>query len=117
MSPPPRDEHESTGIHVARPEPPQPPAPRTSLWPFVFAGIFAVLVSGVLFVLTLGAFGLLLIAAGGLLLVAALHYYLWGRWLGDAIRRDVAEEEAEEALRAASQQRDDEPPVGQAPRT
>jgi len=107
MSDSPRDEHDPHGSHAARPDPPQPAAPRTSIWPLVFAGIFTVLVSGVLFVLTLGAFGLLLIAAGGLLLVAALHYYVWGRWLGDAIRRDVAEEEAEEARRAAIEQRDE----------
>lgn len=107
MSRLPRDQEGANVGHVARPNPPQPAAPRTSIWPLVFAGIFAALVSGVLIVLTLGAFGLLLIAAGGLLLVATLHYYIWGRWLGDAIRRDVAEEEAEEARRAALQQRDE----------
>ncbi|MBX3415412.1 MAG: hypothetical protein KF708_22200 [Pirellulales bacterium] len=107
MSQLPRDTQETNGSHAGLPEPPQPPAPRTSVWPLIFAGIFAVLVSGVLFVLTLGAFGLLLIAAGGILLVAALHYFLWGRWLGEAIRREVAEEEAEEARRAALRQRDE----------
>ena len=27
--------------------------------------------------------------------VAAFHYFVWGRWLGDAIRREVEEEERE----------------------
>jgi hypothetical protein len=30
---------------------------------------------------------------GAIYVIACLHYLLWGRWLGDAIRQEVEEEE------------------------
>jgi hypothetical protein len=48
-----------------------------------------------LFFLTSGFFGLVLVMGGGIFAFAALHYVVWGWWLGNVIRADVAEEEAE----------------------
>ena len=110
MSPLPRDPHETNGSHAAMPEPPAPITPRRSVWPLVFAAILAVFASGVLLLLTLGMFGLMLAVAALVFMFVAMHYVVWGRWLGDAIRRDVAEEEAAEALRIA-QLNEDSPPT------
>lgn len=110
MSRMPRDPHETNSGHAALPEPPQPATPRRSVWPLVFAAILAMFASGVLLLLTLGMFGLMLAVAAMVFLFVAMHYIVWGRWLGDAIRRDVAEEEAAEALRAA-QRTEESPPT------
>jgi hypothetical protein len=44
--------------------------------------------------------------------IAAFHYFVWGRWIGDTIRREVAEEE--EAREALEQQQRLRNPTGDA---
>jgi hypothetical protein len=49
------------------------------------------------------ALGPVVLAIGGIVFVlaaiAAGHYLLWGYWLGDSIRREVEEEEANRRAR------------------
>jgi hypothetical protein len=82
------------------PSPPQrplePTKPRGSIWSIIIAGavglslfIGMVFLAGALGPIVLGV-GLVL---GAIYVIACLHYLLWGRWLGDAIRQEVEEEE------------------------
>lgn len=77
--------------------PPAPPPARSPWLSIVLASIVGLFLFGVLLLLTGGA----AIAIGGAAIVgilafcfAALHYLVWGWWLGGMIRRE-AEEEAE----------------------
>jgi hypothetical protein len=72
--------------------------PRGSMWSIIAAGTFGLILflgflplAGAAMYVALGA-GVVFVA---LSVVAAFHYFVWGRWLGDAIRREVAEEERE----------------------
>jgi Na+-transporting methylmalonyl-CoA/oxaloacetate decarboxylase gamma subunit len=72
--------------------------PRGSMWSIVAAGVFGLILflgflplAGAAMYVALGA-GVVFVV---LSCVAALHYFVWGRWLGDAIRREVEEEERE----------------------
>jgi hypothetical protein len=58
----------------------------------IFIGLF--FLAGALGPVVLGV-GL---ALGGIYVIGCLHYLLWGRWLGDAIRQEVEEEEADKKL-------------------
>ncbi len=83
----------------AIPRRPSEAKPRRSAWSIVLAGFFAVLLFGGICLLSAPLVGVAIGAAmivGGLCLVAFLHYIVWGYWLGDAIRREVEEEEEEE---------------------
>jgi hypothetical protein len=92
-----------------RPEKPAPPMPQRpalsgadarrtkgSIWSILIAGaaglsffIGMFFLAGALGPVVLGV-GLVL---GAIFVIACLHYLLWGRWLGDAIRQEVEEEE------------------------
>ena len=47
-----------------------------------------------LYVLSLGTIGLAVVVGGGLFFIVGVHYLVWGWWLGPAIQREVAAEEA-----------------------
>ncbi len=66
----------------------------------LIAGIVSLLIFIGLTLLAAPVFGVMLcvIVVVGLFCTAAFgHYLFWGHWLGDAIRREVEEEEAREA--------------------
>jgi hypothetical protein len=79
---------------IARP--PDEPARGSSLLPIALAVVLFGAVCVVLIFLTVGFFGSILVMAGGLFGFAALHYVVWGWWLGKVIRDEVATEEAED---------------------
>jgi Na+-transporting methylmalonyl-CoA/oxaloacetate decarboxylase gamma subunit len=75
-----------------------PKKPRGSMWSIVAAAVFGFILflgflplAGAAMYVALGA-GVVFVVLSG---VAAFHYFVWGRWLGDAIRREVEEEERE----------------------
>jgi hypothetical protein len=76
--------------------PPEAAKPRGSIWSIIIAGATALALFIGLFFLA-GALGPIVLGVGLVLgaiyLIACLHYLLWGRWLGDAIRQEVEEEE------------------------
>jgi Na+-transporting methylmalonyl-CoA/oxaloacetate decarboxylase gamma subunit len=88
------------------PPPPQRPVMATedkrsrgSVWSIIIAAATAVaLFIGMIFLA--GALGPVVLGVGLVLgaiyLIACLHYFLWGRWLGDAIREEVEDEERAE---------------------
>jgi uncharacterized RDD family membrane protein YckC len=77
------------------PKPPEAPKPRPA-WPsLLLATGFVLLVCAVLVFLTLGSFGFVPLIAGAIFAFVALHYFLWGWWLGGMIHQDVEEEEKE----------------------
>ncbi|HTQ40669.1 MAG TPA: hypothetical protein VMJ32_16725 [Pirellulales bacterium] len=97
-----------------RPELPEPALakPRGSLWTLVIvtamaAGFFISLyfLAGELGPIVLGI-GLIL---GSIFVIACLHYLLWGRWLGDSIRREVEAEEQIEQANLAQTRREQTP--------
>ncbi len=74
--------------------------PRKSIWSVLIAGLVSLLLFVGLTLLAAPVFGVMLcvIAVFGLFCTVAIgHYVFWGHWLGDAIRREVEEEEAREA--------------------
>lgn len=79
--------------------PPRPAAPAEtrsgSLVPLTLAGLLLVVVCAVLFFLTLGGFAIVVIVGTLAFSMAALHYLVWGWWLGKMIRDDVEAEERE----------------------
>lgn len=86
------------------PPPPQRPVmptedgkrSRGSVWSIIIAAATAVTLFIGMFFLA-GALGPIVLGVGLVLgaiyLIACLHYFLWGRWLGEAIRQEVEEEE------------------------
>jgi hypothetical protein len=73
-----------------------------SIWSVVMALLFGfALFIGLAFLAS--ALGPVVLAIGGIVFVlvvfAAGHYLLWGYWLGDSIRREVEEEEANRRAR------------------
>jgi hypothetical protein len=86
----------------ARPMPPEPARPRGSLWSVLIAGAIGLaLFVGLIFLA--GSLGPVVLGVGmvvgAIYVIACLHYLLWGRWLGDAIRQEVETEEADEAAK------------------
>jgi hypothetical protein len=78
-----------------RPPPPEQSRPKSSPLSILLAlGVLA-LACVVLFFLTGGFFGLVMVIAGVAFAFAALHYLVWGWWLGALIRRDAEEEDDE----------------------
>ena len=79
-----------------RPAPPSsPPPPRGSLVP-VFVVLAFVLVVVVGLVGLTGVAGLyILLAVAGVLGFAAMHYVLWGWWLGNKIRQQHESDEGD----------------------
>ena len=90
-----------------RPKPSAPPLPQRPVmpteekrprgaWSIIIAAATAVTLFIGLFFLA-GALGPIVLGVGLVLgaiyLIACLHYFLWGRWLGDAIRQEVEDEE------------------------
>jgi hypothetical protein len=80
--------------------------PRGSIWSIIIAGgtglalfIGMFFLAGALGPVVLGV-GLVL---GAIYAIACLHYLLWGRWLGDAIRQEVEEEERDANERTSRQ--------------
>ncbi len=70
--------------------------PPKSIWSVLIAGLVSLLLFVGLTLLAAPVFGVMLcvIAVIGLFCTVAMgHYIFWGRWLGDAIRREVEEEE------------------------
>ena len=99
-----------------RPEKPAPSMPqrpslsaaesarsRGSVWSIFIAGATGLALFIGLFFLA-GALGPIVLGVGLVLgavyAIACLHYLLWGRWLGDAIRQEVEEEQQHQQLRA-----------------
>ena len=79
---------------------PESQKPSKSIWSVLIAGIVSLLLFVGLTLLAAPVFGVMLcvIAVIGLFCTVAIgHYIFWGHWLGDAIRREVEEEEAREA--------------------
>lgn len=76
-----------------RPERPTDPVAqqRTSLVPVILAVLAAILVCGVLFFLTGGFIAVVIIMAGLIGGFAALHYVVWGWWLGKLIEHEERE--------------------------
>jgi hypothetical protein len=70
--------------------------PRASPWSIIIAGATSLSLFIGMFFLA-GALGPIVLGVGLVLgaiyVIACLHYLLWGRWLGDAIRQEVEEEE------------------------
>jgi hypothetical protein len=74
--------------------------PRKSPWSIIMAVVAGVILFAGLTLLAAPLVGVALGVAmivGGISVMAFLHYLVWGYWLGDAIRREVEEEEREEA--------------------
>ena len=69
--------------------------PRGSIWSIIIAGATALSLFIGMFFLA-GALGPIVLGVGLVLgaiyVIACLHYLLWGRWLGDAIRQEVEAE-------------------------
>lgn len=68
-----------------RPEPTQRRGSRLSLF---FAFMFCLFVISTLSLLTLNAFGVVVGVAAVLFGVIGFHYFVWGWWLGEIIRRE-----------------------------
>ena len=64
--------------------------------PIVLAGLLLVVICAALFFLTLGSFGIVIVIGLVVFGIAAMHYFIWGWWLGKMIREDVEAEEREE---------------------
>ena len=64
---------------------------RTSLVPVVLAVMAAILVCGILFFLTGGFIAVVIVMAGLIGGFAALHYVVWGWWLGKLIEHEERE--------------------------
>jgi len=47
-----------------------------------------------LYVLSMGALGPVIVIAGVVILIVVFHYFVWGWWLGPAIRREQELEDA-----------------------
>jgi protein-S-isoprenylcysteine O-methyltransferase Ste14 len=79
------------------PQRPEPPSekPRSSLLPITLAVLLLVIICAALFFPTLGSFGIVLVIGCVVFGIAAMHYLLWGWWLGKMIRDDVEAEERE----------------------
>jgi uncharacterized oligopeptide transporter (OPT) family protein len=78
---------------------PQSEKPGKSIWSVLIAGMVSLLLFIGLTLLAAPVFGVMLcvIAVIGLFCTVAIgHYIFWGHWLGDAIRREVEEEEEHE---------------------
>lgn len=73
--------------------PPEPPKRGGSFVPILLASILAIIVCTVLFFLTLGGFIVVIVIGGAIFVVGAMHYVLWGWWLGRVIKEDVDAEE------------------------
>jgi FtsH-binding integral membrane protein len=74
--------------------------PRSSPWSIIMAGVTGLIVFAGLTLLAAPLVGVALGVAmivGGICVVAFLHYIVWGYWLGDSIRREVEEEERQQA--------------------
>ena len=67
--------------------------PRSSWLSFTLVGILALQLFIGLCLLLMQIATALVIGVALLVLVGAAHYFIWGRWLGDAIRQEVEEEE------------------------
>jgi hypothetical protein len=90
---------------AAQPERPEPPQSRGSFVIIMLAGGLGLMFLAVLIFLAAPLAPVVMAAVGFVFFFAALaafHYVIWGWWLGDAIREEVAaEEEAErERLKA-----------------
>ena|ERR1700683_5451033 len=83
-------------LKLARPQSSETTKPRGSIWSIVIAGATGLSLFIGMFFLA-GALGPIVLGVGLVLgaiyVIACLHYLLWGRWLGDAIRQEVEEEE------------------------
>lgn len=77
--------------------------PWHSLVAATLAFLLLMLSLAALYVLSMGALGPVIAVAGAAIVVVMLHYFIWGWWLGPAIRR---EQELEDAR---SKEADDEP--------
>jgi len=87
--------------------------PRGSLVGLVLGLGFGLFMAGLLstaLILTLGSLGIAIVLVVTTMIgFGALHYLLWGWWLGDMIRRDVAEEEAAAEEAAADDRKPTDP--------
>jgi hypothetical protein len=83
-------------LKLARPQPPETTKPRGSIWSIIIAGATGLSLFIGMFFLA-GALGPIVLGVGLVLgaiyVIACLHYLLWGRWLGAAIRQEVEEED------------------------
>jgi hypothetical protein len=80
---------------LRRPLPPGESKPSGSPWSIVLALLATSMICVALFFLTGGFFGLVIVIGGLAFGFAALHYLVWGWWLGKVIQHDVEAEEKE----------------------
>lgn len=73
------------------------PTPFAAVGP-ILAVITAALILATLSVLTLGFAGVVLGVSVAMAAFIALNYLLWGRWLGDYIRRQEAGDDDEDGV-------------------
>ena len=66
--------------------------PRRSILPISLAFLLLTIVGAVLVLLTLNIFGLVILVGAGMFVMVALHYLIWGWWIGDAIRHEETDE-------------------------
>lgn len=93
-------------------QPPSEAQPRSSIWTLLLAAMLAVLASAVLFFLTIGVFGTALLVIACVFGLAALHYVVWGRWLGAMIERQVEAERLEAERKSSADEQLRPPPPG-----
>ena len=73
----------------------EPTPKRSSFFSTVMALALIVLLIAGIYGLSLGTAGPALIIAAGVFAMGALHYMIWGWWMGRMIREDVEAEERE----------------------
>ena len=86
----------SEDLVASRPQRPEPQQSRGSFMAIVMAGGIGLMFLAVLIFLAAPLAPVVMAAAGFVFLFAALaafHYVVWGWWLGDVIREEVAAEE------------------------
>ena len=83
-------------------EPTVPPSsnrPRRSILSIALAFLMLVGVCLLLTVLTMGWFAPVIAIAGMIFLIVAVHYLVWGWWLGAAIQKEAESGEADQGHR------------------
>ena len=88
-------------IRPAIPTPPEKPHEpgvpgRGSLLPIALVAALGLACLVTLSIMSGGFFALVVAVAMAIFTMIAFHYLLWGWWLGEAIRRKQAEEEAQD---------------------
>lgn len=78
------------------PEPPQQPLSKSSNTPMILGILTGACALAGLSLLTMGYVGVVIAVVMGLFLIVALHYLVWGWWLGQLIHEDAQEKRKHE---------------------